>query len=216
MKDIIKFLSQVLTVIIVGLLLAMLRQNNRSWYYAVLIPVIAFLSLMVVSLSLAFFGDELTAGGPVKRLLIKNIFFLLPLFIILFLIIDRAIARVQLELFELRAKIRTKWHHLACSLFLILGFSFLFAVVSERVIFFTVTFVLVYLSWKSINTDYNKMEVLSDEELFLRAMSIDQFRSLYLESGVSKEEFISTLRSIHSNKDNKFFLKSLSRQRAKY
>jgi hypothetical protein len=216
MKDIIKFLSQVLTFIIVGLLLAILRQNSRSWYYAIFIPVIAFLSLTTVSLSIAFFGDVVTASGSVKSLIMNHAVYFFSLFFSLLILCDRAISIVQIEIFDLRAKVKSKWYELAGGIILICGFTYLFSVVSERFIFFTVTFVLVYLGWKSINTDYNKMEVLSDEELFQRAMSIGHFRSLYLESNFSKEEFISTLRSIHSNRDNKSFLKSLSRQRAKY
>jgi hypothetical protein len=216
MKGIIKLLAQVLTIIIIGVLLAMLRQNSRSWYYAILMPVIAFLSLMTVSLSIAFFGDAVTAGGSVKRLIMNNAVYFFFLFFLLLILCDRAISKVQIEIFDLRAKIKSKWYQLAGGIILICGFTYLFSVVSERFIFFTVTFVLVYLLWKSINTDYNKAEVLSDEELFQRAMSIDHFKSLFFESGVSKEEFISTLRSIHSNKENKTYLKSLSRQRAKY
>lgn len=213
-ESLLELLVFLLEVLFVGMILSIIRQKYRIIYFSIIIPTAAFLLFIIIGFPLEIILDINSV------LFFKKywIFFIIPYFLFLFLF-DNIFKKIQFLMYNSNARLFSKWWEIffgfVVAILFILGLSY--EVIPVYFIHIYLGIIFLYVSLKMIYGDENEnssvIDSKTDEELFNNAMQNEEIKSKFISSGISKEEFIQTLRKMEQMKDDKPFMRALSSQR---
>jgi hypothetical protein len=102
MKGLIRLLSQLLTILFVGYVLALLKQKSQALYYSILIPITCLLSFFVGAFFSIVLGGNNTIGF-IRELQLHWYWYLIS-FVLCFFLFDKIVHAIQLAVYSDYAK----------------------------------------------------------------------------------------------------------------
>jgi hypothetical protein len=206
-----KSLSRILNALIVGAVLAALRQNARWYYNIISTAIVGYLSVLL----LGIFGTMWDMDIYGRNITISSVFVFLCFFVIVYFLYERCIIEIQKILFSGDAKLHSGLIDYVRGIVLLSAIAFGCSGLSEGTILIFVILFLCYGLIASVGRTVSQSATLSDAELFENAMNTPELSRKYRDSGMQKEEFIKFLRAIEDKKNDSRFLGALSNQRAR-
>ncbi len=232
MKGLIRLLSQLLTILFVGYILALLKQKSQAVYYVILIPLTCLLSFFVGAFFSVVFGGSNVIGF--LRELQLNWYWYLASFVLCFLLFDKIVNSIQSAIYSSYAKSEFSWSQFLIGLLGALTLISVYCFLGER---FALPFsylliaVIAFYLFRAKNEGHaingevsefvlNKVgdiaskgikereEILKNEILKNEIYNDPSFRALASKYNMTEDEFVEKVKS-YTSKDPERYVKLL-------
>ncbi len=228
MKGLIRLLSQLLTILFVGYVLALLKQKSQALYYSILIPITCLLSFFVGAFFSIVLGGSNTIGF-IRELQLHWYWYIIS-FVLCFFLFDKIVNAIQMALYSDSAKSKFSRSQFIIGLIGSLALLFTFYLLGERFVvpfsFLIIAVTAFYLfrsknDGNSINgevTEFilNKVGDISSkgikerEEILKNEVYSDpKFRAFASKYNMTEDEFVSKVKA-YTSKDPKRYVKLLN------
>lgn len=217
MKSIIKLISQILTLILIGYLLASLRQKNKLYYYIISTAIVAFLGLAGGAIFSAVLEDSLAMA--ITSELRRYWYWYLISFVGSYYLFEKIVESIQVVIFEGQASLSaTLIQRIAGGILSIVIISVSLSVHSALgfLLIIAVMFVGIYIALKNNGGDstyqkelsalmLDKMENFASSTIHERQVYLEQriysdpdFRQFAKKYNMTEDEFVSKVARYNS------------------